>query len=262
KCKHSMQDSSVNLPKMNTVLNCLEALKEGLEELHGTRMEEMDELQTALDHVVVMKNILKDARKPRVSVSADNLKKAGIMRKQLVFQPQKVTELTKGLSMSAESKIVDLHAQIKKIYAYVNMDIASTQMRGIVIIPEMRIAKGDGVSISHPISGYELWLCGKANYAVVEYEDVMDNKDRVLGPGGSRQDTFDLLQGCLLLVEAKYQSPEETIVSFIPEAVSQATTLLRSTKHALENSDLQLREIVQLLCEWLKPTMTDLFTLK
>jgi hypothetical protein len=31
-------------------------------------------------------------------------------------------------------------------------EIASTQKRGVAILPEMRIGQGDGVQISHPIS--------------------------------------------------------------------------------------------------------------
>ena len=50
--------------------------------------------------------------------------------------------------------------------------IMSTQKKKIVIFPEMRIARGAGVQISHPSSGYELWLTGSVDYAVIEYEDV------------------------------------------------------------------------------------------
>jgi hypothetical protein len=55
-------------------------------------------------------------------------------------------------------------------------EIASTQDSSIAIFLEMRIAQGDGIQISHPISGYELWLSGNVDYAVIEYEDVGDYK--------------------------------------------------------------------------------------
>src|SRR5882762_6818443 len=55
-------------------------------------------------------------------------------------------------------------------------EIVSTQKRGVAILPEMRIAQGDGVQISHPTSGYELWLSGNVDYVVIEYEDVRDYK--------------------------------------------------------------------------------------
>ena len=57
------------------------------------------------------------------SVSAEDLQNAGIMRKQLVFDSTKVTELIKGLTMNAEIEIAHLHAQIKKIYECVTMNV-------------------------------------------------------------------------------------------------------------------------------------------
>jgi len=54
--------------------------------------------------------------------------------------------------------------------------IALTQQRDVAILPEMGIARGDGIHISHPVSGYELWLSGNVDYAVIGYENVMDNE--------------------------------------------------------------------------------------
>lgn len=55
-------------------------------------------------------------------------------------------------------------------------EIASAEQRNVAILPEMRIAQGDGVQIIHSVSGYELWLSGNVDYAVIEYEDVKDYK--------------------------------------------------------------------------------------
>jgi hypothetical protein len=57
------------------------------------------------------------------TVAAEDLKKAGVTRKRLVFKPEKVTELAKVLTKNAGAEIVDLHSRIKKIYARVNMDV-------------------------------------------------------------------------------------------------------------------------------------------
>jgi hypothetical protein len=54
--------------------------------------------------------------------------------------------------------------------------------------------------------------------------------DRLLAPGGSREDAFDISKGRLFLVEAKHQSLGQSLVSYIPEAVSQVIALLRSAK--------------------------------
>jgi len=179
-------------------------------------------------------------------------------------------------------------------------EIASAEQRNVAILPEMRLAQGDGVQITHPVSGYELWLSGNLDYAVIEYENVWDYKDRLLAPGGSRDDAFDISKGRLLLVEAKRQSLEQTLVSYIPEAVSQAIALLKTanlpevrfclsdghswlffllksedgeltyyesatrrlSRDVLESSDMPLREILQLVCEWLRPAATGLFELQ
>jgi len=128
----------------------------------------------------------------------------------------------------------------------------------------------------------------------------MPFSDRLLTPDGSREDAFEIAQGRLFLVQAKRQSLEQSLVSYIPEAVSQAIALLKSanlpevrfclsdgqswifyilksengmltyyesatrrlSRDVVENTDLPLREIVQLVCEWLSPTATELFTLE
>jgi hypothetical protein len=54
--------------------------------------------------------------------------------------------------------------------------------------------------------------------------------DRLLGPGGSREDAFEISKGRLFLVEAKRQSLEQNLASYIPEAVSQASALLKSAR--------------------------------
>ncbi|KAF8479244.1 hypothetical protein DFH94DRAFT_47310 [Russula ochroleuca] len=318
KRKRSLQDSPVDLLKMRMALSRLEALKEELDGIQETE----EELKTISAHVLALENILKSAKKPKVSFStvcAEDLKKAGVTSGRLVFEPAKLSELTEGLTANTEAEIADLHSRIKKIYAHVNMDyeagsrmildaillalaeIASTQKRGVAILPEMRIGQGDGVQISHPDSGYELWLSGSVDYVVIDYEDVRDYKKRLVGPGGSRQEVaLDISKGRLFLVEAKHQSAEKYLISCIPEAISQGIALLKSanlpevrfclsdgqtwiffilklaygtltyyesasyrlSRDVLENSDLPLREIVQLVCEWLRPSTTDLFTLE
>ena len=57
-------------------------------------------------------------------------------------------------------------------------EIASVEHRSVAILPEMRISQGDEVQIIHPISGYELWLSGNVDYAVIEYDNVRDYKGK------------------------------------------------------------------------------------
>ncbi len=120
--------------------------------------------------------------------------------------------------------------------------IASTQQRDVAILPEMKIAEGDGVQISHPVSGYELSLSGNVDYAVIEYENVMDNKGEYQTPSLHElphgllrpvdpEAAFDIANGRLFLVGTKRQSLEQSLISHIPEAVSQAIALLKSAKY-------------------------------
>jgi hypothetical protein len=60
------------------------------------------------------------------TVASEDLKKAGVKRKRLIFEPAKVTELTNGLTTNGEAEIADLHSQIKKIYPRVKMDVRLT----------------------------------------------------------------------------------------------------------------------------------------
>ena len=55
--------------------------------------------------------------------------------------------------------------------------------------------------------------------------------DRLLAPGASRDDTFKIAKGRLFLVEAKRQNLEPNLLSYIPEAVSQAVALLKSSRY-------------------------------
>ena len=52
---------------------------------------------------------------------------------------------------------------------------------------------------------------------------------RLLTPGGSRE-AFNISNGRLMHVRAKRQSPDQSLVSYIPEAISQVIALLRSEK--------------------------------
>jgi hypothetical protein len=59
------------------------------------------------------------------TVTREDLKKAGVMRKRLVFDAAKVNALimTRGLTPHAATETVLLHARLKNIYAHVNMDV-------------------------------------------------------------------------------------------------------------------------------------------
>ncbi|KAH9176685.1 hypothetical protein EDB89DRAFT_1881619 [Lactarius sanguifluus] len=152
--------------------------------------ETEEEMLTISEHVLQLENILQGAKKP--------------------YEP--------GSRMILDALLLTLRK------------ITSTQEFDIAILPEMRITHGDGVQLSHPTSGYELWLSGNVNYAVIGYEKDknMDNYNRLLVPGGSRWHTFEIASSCLFLVEANWQcQSEEGLSTHFPEAISQAIALLK-----------------------------------
>jgi hypothetical protein len=40
----------------------------------------------------------------------------------------------------------------------------------VAILPEMRIASGDGVLVKNPVNQFEVWLTGSVDYGVCTYE--------------------------------------------------------------------------------------------
>lgn len=65
-------------------LSHLEALQEELDGIEETE----EELHTISEHVFALENILKGAKKPKVTfstVTSEDLKKAGVKRKRLIF---------------------------------------------------------------------------------------------------------------------------------------------------------------------------------
>lgn len=319
KRKRSLAETPVDISKLRAAQNRLASLKEEVGDIEETK----DEMAKVMEHIRALEVILGNVKKPRVTFSTvklEDLKTVGVERKRLIFDDSMVMSLMDSITTEVDAEVKDLHSRVQKIYKHVNMDfepgsrmildavllalteIASIQQgverREVAILPEMRIAPGEGVRVVNPVSGYEIWLSGNVDYAVIAYDDVKDNKARLLRPGGSRQDALLIARGQLFLVEAKRQG-ERDLSSYTPEAVSQAIALLKSAnleearfclsdgetwiffilksengkltyyesaprllnRYLLEHSDMSLREIVQLVCEWLRPTQADLFAL-
>ncbi|KAF5322609.1 hypothetical protein D9619_001348 [Psilocybe cf. subviscida] len=180
------------------------------------------------------------------TVRADDLERAGIVGRYLWFNSATITESLQGFTSVANTEIVDLHSHLKKIYARVNMDhyagpqmildavllslteIASVGQRSATILQGLKVPSTDGVQVTHPVSGSELWLSGNVDYVVIEYDDIEDNRELLLAPVGPRFDPFSISKGRLLLVGAKRQSQSQEFTAHVPKAVSQAIALLKS----------------------------------
>ena len=106
--------------------------------------------------------------------------------------------------------------------------------RAVAIIPEMRIATGDGIQVRNPGNGYELWLTGDVDYAVIRYKDELDNKGMFIlhscWVDNSRDDALAVAQSSFILIEAKRQNNGESLASSMPEAVAQAIAMAEVTR--------------------------------
>jgi hypothetical protein len=145
------------------------------------------------------------------SVSREDLLNLGVARQRLVFLPECVAKMVSNMEPRIIDEVRCLRCRIQDIYRHVNMDVglmailwnqfnerqyepgarmildavllslakiaSSDETKlGVAILPEMRIAVGDGVQVINPVSQYEIWLTGNVDYAVIQYTDEKDNK--------------------------------------------------------------------------------------
>ncbi|KAH9040078.1 hypothetical protein EDB85DRAFT_1926927 [Lactarius pseudohatsudake] len=284
------QDLQDDLSRLKMVQGCLDTLKDELGGIEET--EDSEALHVALEHVHKVEDILRNVKKlvhDKIAKLVNGL--TVDTEAHIADLYSRVKEIYACVNMDYEPgprMIIDaILLTLRKI--------TSTQRTDIAILPEMKITEDDGVQIVHPTSGHELWLNGSVDYAVVEYNLEMDNKKRLLD-SGDRDDVFRIANSHLFLVEAKRQghSNKRGLSSYFPEAVAQAIALLkvaslpevrfclsdgqtwvffvlkldnntltyydsapyRLSRDTMENTDVPLREIVQLVREWLKPTAT------
>jgi hypothetical protein len=145
------------------------------------------------------------------SVSREDLLNLGVARQRLVFLPECIAKMISNMEPRIIDEVRCLRSRIQDIYRHVNMDVgliatlwihfnerqyepgacmildavllslakiaSSDETKlGVAILPEMRIAVGDGVQVINPVSQYEIWLTGNVDYAVIQYTDEKDNK--------------------------------------------------------------------------------------
>ncbi|KAL4244186.1 hypothetical protein ABKN59_010751 [Abortiporus biennis] len=325
--KPSMPDSPLCMSQMRIARNRLRVLRERLDRSGGRD----DEAESISELLRILQDILRDDEKPVTmnfaTVTLADLSDIGVVGKYLVSKFKKVTNVAQIVKTeNIEAVIRNLHSKLKELYSCVLMDyeggyrmiihaillalpdMISTEGRVVSILPAMRLADaGHFIQLSNPSTGFQFRFNGHLDYLVIEYEDVGENKERVVSPGGSLEIEYALnrSRGRLLVVERKQQDKSDIswITDSFPEAISQAIALLKCSdrlteipfclsdgkmwiffilklkedgtlvyyhstplsldRFTLERSDSELRVILFLLCQWLKPTdeWKDLFSL-
>ncbi|KAJ7470162.1 hypothetical protein B0H11DRAFT_1812624 [Mycena galericulata] len=245
KRKRSLQDSPVDLTLMQKARKCLVALQE---ELDGV-VETTNEITAIMTQVDALQAILGTAKKRKLgfsSVTKTDLTNIGIQRKFLVFDPTQLRSLLTHKRAAPDHQIQQLCTRIARIYRHVSMRyepgarmileavllaVAEVCVDGdaklpVAILPQMRIASGDGILLKNPITSFEMWFTGTVDYGVCTYENEDQRKDRVLN--ADADDVGRLAKSQIFLIEGK-RLQDKSLYDFMPEAISQAAGLCEVT---------------------------------
>ncbi|SJL03466.1 uncharacterized protein ARMOST_06822 [Armillaria ostoyae] len=242
--KRSLQDSPVNLTKMQMARTHLRALEE---ELRGIEETE-EEIQQIMSHTDALEAILGATKKVKISfsaVSATDLSNMGVERKRLAINQGALSKQLGSPAVNATS-LNDLQTQLKRIYRHVSMryesgarmvldaillTVAEASVNGgvklpVAIFPEMWVAPGDGVPIKNLTTGFEVWLTGTTDYGVCTYKDE-SMRTRIL-----KAAVYDIMIGAMnrinvTMVQGKREDQE--LYDSMPEATSQAVALSEVT---------------------------------
>lgn len=113
----------------------------------------------------------------------------------------------------------------------------------------MKLSHKDGIKVTHPVTGYELWLTGSIDYTVIYYDRKQGDhhcesyyysfnyffgstfSDQLVKSGGAKRLSFWAARGCLFLIEAKHTYGDEPLDESGAKAISQAVALLKSVTY-------------------------------
>ncbi|KAJ7506985.1 hypothetical protein B0H11DRAFT_1969712 [Mycena galericulata] len=244
KRKRSLEDSPVDLTVMKKARSCLLSLQQELEGIEETA----GEITAIMEQVEVLQGILGTTQKPILafsSVSKSDLKNLGIDHKFLQIQTDKLEALLK-VGNAQDSHIQQLCYRISRIYRHVSMrfdpgarmildavllTVAEISSDGdaklpVAILPGMRIATGDGISLKNPNTDFEIWFTGNVDYGLCTYEQEDVRKDWALN---ADIDNIRLLAKSSIFLTQGKRVQDKPLYDFMPQAISQAAALCEVT---------------------------------
>ncbi len=207
--KRCLQDSPVNLAKMQIARTHLRALEEELRGIEETE-EEKQQIMSHADALEAILGATKKLVRPLMHAplcSPVNLSNMGVERKRLAINQGALSKQLGSPAVNATS-LNDLQTQLKRIYRHVSMRVSNPIIRGyyepdkplqyehgarmvldavlltvaeasvnggaklpVAIFPEVWVATGDGVLTKNLTIGFEVWLTGTTDYGVCTYKD-------------------------------------------------------------------------------------------
>ncbi|KAL4242844.1 hypothetical protein ABKN59_011265 [Abortiporus biennis] len=235
KRKRSLQDSPVDLSQMQLARRQVERLRQELEGIEETE-KEMKEIMT---HIDKLERILTQSKKQKYSFSSLGRKEMvlmGIKRGSLCFN--------KSITPIIDPEHLDrLCMEVNRIYRHVSMKTGARMMLDQIlltiadiicrenpsyfaaILPELRLAVGDGVMIKNNQTQTEFWLTGNTDYGICTFTDA---ETREIIFTGALADILPFLVGQLVLIETKKEV--ETLMDYLPEATGQAIVMSEATQ--------------------------------
>ncbi|KAJ7728184.1 hypothetical protein B0H14DRAFT_2480155 [Mycena olivaceomarginata] len=228
KRKRSLQDSPVALTLMRQARKCLVALQA---ELDGV-VETTSEITAIMTRVDALQAILGTAKKPvrfclvvRIVLYFDMLEmQSGISEKQIQQLCTRIARIYRHVSMRPGARMI-LDAVL---LAVAEICADGDAKLPVAILPEMRIASGDGILLKNPTTSLEMWFTGSVDYGVCTYENKDQRKDRVLN--ADVEDLGRLAKSQIFLIEGK-RLQDKPLYDFMPEAISQAAGLCEVTEY-------------------------------
>ncbi|KAH7908477.1 hypothetical protein BJ138DRAFT_351945 [Hygrophoropsis aurantiaca] len=230
---------------------------------------------------------------PRINFSlmeVSDLGKLGVSGKMLAFILGELAKLAQDFTSQQSAEIQLLRARILNIREHVNMDfvprsrmilesivltlanIASDphSQKNVAIFPEMMVTTDKGVKVINPESGYQAWLSGSVDYAIIQYKDENENKAHLLS---SRCSAFMYLK---VYTHRKPLTNRDEVRFCLSNGNSWLFFILKlregkwryfySPPRQLEVgrnvSDNSLCVIMKLLLEWLAPTSSKFYELR
>lgn len=242
KRKRSIQDTPVDLTKMQLARQQLSALQEELSGIEETETE-MEEI---MKHVDALQGILGSTKKFKISFSSvqrSDLSSMGLERKALRFNDAALEASIAASDINSKHiealclQITRIHRSASKrfeagarmildavLLTIADISLDAKEKHPVAIFPEMRISSGDGVLVKNAKNQFEVWLVGNVDYGICTYQY---EGDRNVVLRSTLEDLMIYAGNRIMLIEAKRD--KDMLTDSMPEATSQAIALSEVT---------------------------------
>ncbi|KAF8313735.1 hypothetical protein F5887DRAFT_1151878 [Amanita rubescens] len=229
KRKRSIQDTPVDLTKMQLTRQRLSALQEELSGIEETETE-MEEIMKHVDALQGYSWQYQEApwdwseRPLRFNDAALQVRIAAsdIDSKHIEALCLQITRINRSTSKRFEAGARMILDAVLLTIADISVD--AKEKLHVAIFPDMQVTSGDGVLVKNPKNQFEVWLTGSVDYGICTYQY---EGDRNMVLRSTLNDLMIYARNPIMLIEAKRD--RDMLTDSIPEATSQAIALSEVT---------------------------------